>query len=244
MVVELIGITLAISVGCNLLAGIASFLLLHTNLFQGGRIQGQTDGEISSQRLLFRRRFPLIGLNLSILVLLTVAGLTLGYDAFDFGWQGIPAVAAQFLLLVVIDDTWFYFLHRSLHRNAWLFRKIHRIHHRASAPFPLEYIYVHPLEWTLRAAAIPVGLGVIHVLNGSISTHAFWAFSFWMNIHEIAIHSGMRSVFGHLIPFFATTEIHDRHHLKARGNYASTFTIWDRLLKTADPPPSTTEESG
>lgn len=232
MLFELIGVTLAVSVGWNLLAGVASFLMLYTNLFKRGRIQSQTyDPRVFWQRL------PLIGLNLSILVPLTVVGLTLGYAAFDFQWQGILAVTAQFLFLVFLDDTWFYFLHRSLHRHPWLFRKIHHIHHRASAPFPLEYIYVHPLEWMLRAAAIPIGLGIIHFWNGSISTHAFWAFSFWMNVHEIAIHSGMRSVLGHSIPFLATTEIHDRHHQKARGNYASTFTIWDRLLRTSDPPP-------
>ena len=238
MLFELIAITLAISVGCNLLAGIVSFLILHTDLFKGGRIQSQR-----AIPTVFWRRLPLIGLNLSILVLLAVVGLTLGYGAFDFRWQGVPAVAAQFLFLVALDDTYFYFFHRSLHRNRYLFRKIHHIHHRAAAPFPLEYLYVHPLEWAVRAAAIPVGLGVIYLLNGSISTHAFWAFSFWLNIHEIAIHSGLRSVFRHSIPFLATTEIHDRHHQKARGNYASTFTVWDRLLKTADPPPPT-EGSG
>lgn len=238
MLFELIAITLAIPVGFGLLAGIATFLMLYTNLVNGRRIQDQGYGQIFSRRLLFWRRLPLVALNLSILVLLTTAGLTLGHGAFDFRWQGLPTVAAQFLFLVLIDDTYFYFLHRLLHRNAWLFRKIHHIHHRASAPFPLDYIYVHPLEWMLRVAAVPAGLGVIYLLNGSISTHALWTFSFWISIHEIAIHSGVHSVVGHRIPFFATTEIHDRHHQQARGNYGSTFTIWDRLLKTSDPPPS------
>ena len=229
---ELICITLAITVGCNMLAGIGSYLTLYTDLFEDKRIQSRTYRPNT-----FWQRLPLIGLNLSVVIVLTVVGLALSYGAFNFQWQGILAVAAQFLLLVFLDDAYFYFFHRLLHLNPYLYKKIHEIHHRAYAPVPLEYIYVHPLEWMLRAAAIPVGLGTIYLLNGSISVHAFWTFAFWLNIHEIAIHSGLHSSLGHLIPFYGTTDLHDRHHMKkTQGNYASTFTIWDRLLKTSIPP--------
>lgn len=37
----------------------------------------------------------------------------------------------------------------------------------------MEYIYVHPLEWIVRAIAIPVAVGVIVLLNGSVSVQAF-----------------------------------------------------------------------
>lgn len=36
----------------------------------------------------------------------------------------------------------------------------------------------------------------------------------------------------HLIPFYAGTRFHDFHHMNFVGNYASTFTWWDKLLKT------------
>lgn len=36
----------------------------------------------------------------------------------------------------------------------------------------------------------------------------------------------------HLIPFYAGSRFHDFHHLNFVGNYASTFTWWDKLLKT------------
>ena len=225
---ELIWVTLAIIAGCNFLAGIASHFMLHSKIFEGMRIQSRT-----YRPNVFWRRLPLICFNLSILALLIVVGFSLGHEAFDFRWQGTPVVTAQFVFLVFLDDAYFYFLHRSFHRKPYLYKKIHHIHHRAKSPFPLEYLYVHPLEWMLRAVAIPVGLCTIFLLNGSISVHAFWAFAFWFNIHEIDIHSGLRSSLGHLIPYYCTTEHHDRHHMKGRGNFASTFTIWDRLLKTA-----------
>jgi len=36
-------------------------------------------------------------------------------------WVGVPAV--QFLLAVLIVDTWQYFLHRAMHMNKWLYSK-------------------------------------------------------------------------------------------------------------------------
>ena len=229
---ELIGITLAITVGCNLIAALGSYITLYTDLFSDKRIQTR-----SYRPDTFWKRLPLIGFNLGVLTLLTIVGLALTHTAFSFQWQGLALVAAQFIFLVLLDDAYFYFFHRLLHVNPYLYRTIHKVHHRAFAPFPLEYIYVHPLEWMLGAVAIPVGLITIFALNGSISVHAFWAFAFWRNFHEIDIHSGLSSSIGKMIPFYGTTEHHDRHHMKkTQGNYASTFTMWDRLLNTYIPP--------
>lgn len=36
----------------------------------------------------------------------------------------------------------------------------------------------------------------------------------------------------HLIPCYAGARFHDFHHMNFVGNYASTFTWWDKLLKT------------
>lgn len=36
----------------------------------------------------------------------------------------------------------------------------------------------------------------------------------------------------HLIPFYAGARFHDFHHMNFVGNYASTFTWWDKLLNT------------
>lgn len=224
---KLICITIAVGAGLNLLGGIVSFLILRTSLLRGMQIQSR-----DHLRKVFWSRFPIIALNLSILFVLVTALLWLAQQAFDLQWQGTLAFLAQFLVLACLDDAWFYLWHRSLHRNAYLYKKIHHIHHRSTAPLPLEYIYVHPLEWIVRFIAIPIGVGAIYLFNGSVSVHALWAFIFWLNFHEIALHSGIRSTLGRYIPYLATTEYHELHHLKKRGNYASSFTIWDRLLGT------------
>lgn len=224
--------SLAIFVCCNLFAVFASLLALYSNRPADKWALGRPFPPAS----VLWQRLPLIGLNTFILVVTIIVGLALGYGLFDFEWQGTLAVIAQILFLVFLDDAYFYFFHRALHRKPYLYKKFHQIHHRAVAPFALEYIYVHPLEWIIRAAAIPVGVGVIYFVNGSVSVHAFWAFALWFNFHEIDIHTGFRPFLARFVPFLATTEHHDRHHEKKQGNYGSTFTIWDRLLGTTISP--------
>jgi sterol desaturase/sphingolipid hydroxylase (fatty acid hydroxylase superfamily) len=225
---ELIIITLSITFGCNILAGLGSYLVLYTELLKPFRIQSR-----KYRKNVFWKRFPLIAFNLSTLFILAAIGLYFSFPLFDMNWQSPMSIGLQLLFLVVIDDAYFYFFHRTLHTSPYLYDRIHKIHHRAYAPFPLEYIYVHPLEWTLGGLGIPIGLSIICLSTGSISAHAFWMFALWRNFHEFDIHSGLRSTVGSLLPFYGTTEHHDRHHQKnTNGNYASTFTYWDQLLGT------------
>ena len=51
-------------------------------------------------------------------------------------------------------------------------------------------------------------------------------------VDEIEIHSDLKSIFGDKIPLLAPTEHHDTHHARSKGNYASTFMIWDRVFGT------------
>ena len=88
---ELIGITLAITLGCNVLAGIGSYVTLYTDLFAGQRLQTR-----SYRADTFWKRLPLIAFNLTILTILTVVGLAMGHTAFDFGWQGGALVVGSF----------------------------------------------------------------------------------------------------------------------------------------------------
>ena len=55
---ELIGITLAITLGCNVLAGIGSYVTLYTDLFAGQRLQTR-----SYRADTFWKRLPLIAFN-------------------------------------------------------------------------------------------------------------------------------------------------------------------------------------
>ena len=68
---------------------------------------------------------------------------------------------------------------------------------------------------------------------GGIAFESYCIYLIIRNIHEIHIHSGIKtSIFLKIMPLYGNNEHHDTHHEKREGNYASTFTVWDYLLNT------------
>jgi len=118
-----------------------------------------------------------------------------------------------------------------MHKNQYILNKVHRIHHKAIAPFALEYIYVHPLEWIFGYVGPFLAIFLISIFV-PINIFAFWLYQLIRNLHELDVHSGFKSFLSKYIPFWGESEHHDLHHEKLNGNYATTFTIWDYLFNT------------
>ena len=219
-------ITVAILFCTNLIGYIYTALILHTNLINDYRIQPK---EYFAKR--FYERFPLILFNISILLGVGIVGIFLLQDFIDFGLPTVWVFTWQLVLIFLIDDLYFYFYHSALHTK-FLYKHIHKTHHRSTMPIPMEYIFTHPLEWFFGAIGPFIGLVVIASFS-EINIYAFWVMSALRNLHELDIHSGIKSSkITSLIPFYGTTEHHDLHHSKNRGNYASTFTLWDKVFGT------------
>ena len=219
-------ITVAILFCTNLIGYIYTALILHTNLINDYRIQPK---EYFAKR--FYERFPLILFNISILLGVGIVGVFLLQDFIDFGLPTVWVFTWQLVLIFLIDDLYFYFYHSALHTK-FLYKHIHKTHHRSTMPIPMEYIFTHPLEWFFGAIGPFIGLVVIASF-AEIKIYAFWAMSALRNLHELDIHSGIKSSkITSLIPFYGTTEHHDLHHSKNKGNYASTFTLWDKVFGT------------
>ena len=219
-------ITVAILFCTNLIGYIYTALILHTNLINDYRIQPK---EYFAKR--FYERFPLILFNISILLSVGIVGVFLLQDFIDFGLPTVWVFTWQLVLIFLIDDLYFYFYHSALHTK-FLYKHIHKTHHRSTMPIPMEYIFTHPLEWFFGAIGPFIGLVVIASF-AEINIYAFWAMSALRNLHELDIHSGIKSSkITSLIPFYGTTEHHDLHHSKNKGNYASTFTLWDKVFGT------------
>ena len=181
------------------------------------------------------QRMPTIALNLSILVGLTVGSLAIFSDYISWAEQPLLTTVWQVFLVSLIDDAFFYVFHRTLHENKWLYQKIHIIHHKAHTPVPIEYIYVHPLEWMGGSFGVILGFGVlILVTGGELSAATFLVYTGLRNFHELDIHSGLKSkLMTRFFPFVGATEHHDIHHLRPHlGNYGSTYVFWDHLFGT------------
>ena len=81
-------------------------------------------------------------------------------------------------VVLLVDDIFFYFLHRSMHESKYLYKKIHKIHHRANTPIPIDYIYVHPFEWLSGFIGPFIGM----IILGGISFNTFCAYLIIRNI--------------------------------------------------------------
>lgn len=218
--------TVLLLVVSNLLGFVYSYVVLNTSLFKSYRIQKQ-----EYKTGLFKSRMPLFFFNFFTLLAFSGFGAYFIFDFLDtssFVWY---IVAGQVLVAFLVDDMFFYFYHRYLHENKFLLKHIHSIHHRATKPFPLEYLYAHPLEWMMGTIGVALGFALILVFM-KINLYAFWIFGLLRNLHEIHIHSDLKLPGISLFPGLSKTEHHDIHHSKLNGNYASTFLIWDTILNT------------
>jgi sterol desaturase/sphingolipid hydroxylase (fatty acid hydroxylase superfamily) len=217
--------TVLLLVGTNLIGLFYSMLVLYTDLFRKFTIQKK-----QYVKGVFAKRMPLYLFNITLL--LAISGLG-AYFGFGFLEQKISVgiIVFQVVFAFVIDDIFFYFYHRWLHENKFMLKNIHSIHHKASKPFPLEYLYAHPFEWLMGMIGAFLGFALILIFM-PVNLYAFWIFGAIRNLHEIHIHSDLELPISSKIPLLSKTKHHDDHHAKLNGNYASTFVWMDRIFKT------------
>jgi len=209
----------------NAFGYIYSYLIVTRKIGSNKQIQPNSNRDLEY----FKNHRFLFLFNVSILILFVFIGI---YFFGDYiislnSELTILNIILQLFIILIFDDTFFYFLHRLMHENKFIYKKIHKIHHRANSPIPIDYIYVHPLEW--MSGFIGPFIGII--IMGGVSIYSFWLYLLVRNFHEISIHSGLKTSFIKF-PFYGTNEHHDIHHARRDGNYASTFTLWDVLFKT------------
>ncbi len=137
----------------------------------------------------------------------------------------------QLPLFIVVDDVLFYILHRLLHTQ-WLYRRVHSIHHRSTAPAALAGGYFHPVEYALinlAALAGPVLIGANVV--------TIWSWAVLRQWLAADGHSGFELPWspGRLLPFYPGPAYHDWHHKRFVGNYANVLCCLDRWFGTGAP---------
>ncbi|MAV64685.1 MAG: hypothetical protein CMG00_05795 [Candidatus Marinimicrobia bacterium] len=216
--------TLSLLTAINILGICYSYLIIKTNFFKQFKIQKRPH-KLKN----FYTRLPLICLNVIILLVITGTGLYFFSDIIIGDFKGVWVMLFEIAVILLIDDIYFYLWHRTMHENKFLYRSIHKTHHCASTPFPSEYLYAHPVEWIIGMVGPFLG---IFLLQG-VSIYSFWMVLIIRNLHELDIHSGIKSSFlTKYFPFSGTNEHHDLHHATLNGNYASTFSVWDKIFKT------------
>jgi len=140
----------------------------------------------------------------------------------------------QIAIFFIIEDFYFYWIHRFLHWNA-IYQYIHKVHHDHAAPFGITAEYAHPIETICLGLGTVLGPILFSVL-GSLHHLTLQVWLFVRVLQTVEVHSGYNFPWSlnNWIPFWGGAEFHDYHHMSFTNNYSSTFTVWDSVFKTSD----------
>ncbi|RPA83621.1 putative C-4 methylsterol oxidase [Ascobolus immersus RN42] len=145
-------------------------------------------------------------------------------------WQ---TIAYQVAIFFVCEDAWHYWFHRAFHWGP-LYRGVHKLHHKYSAPFGLAAEFASPIE-VMALGFGSVGIPIVWcALTGNLHVITMYIWIILRLFQAIDAHSGYEFPWSlhHFLPFWAGAEHHDVHHEKFVGNYASSFRWWDYMLGT------------
>ena len=173
--------------------------------------------------------FALMGVGL---YLLSQEGYTLIYtDISTYGWAYL---VFSFLLLVVMHDTYFYWMHRLMHHPS-LFRIFHRVHHLSHNPTPWASLSFHPLEAIVEVAIIPLAAFFIPLHPLSLFLLASWSLV-WNIIGHLGYELFPKGFVHHpAFRWFNTSTHHNMHHQRSGCNYGLYFNFWDTYMGTNHP---------
>lgn len=164
-----------------------------------------------------------------VLLMLQNAGyIEIYVDPMAYG-LGYLFISAS--VLWVVNDIWFYFAHRLLHRPL-LYRYIHAIHHESLDTTPYTALSFHYLEPVILTGGVyvclllfPVSLGAIAIVQvfglfNNIKSHL--GYEFYPKFFD------RTPVLEHLV----NSVHHNQHHTRYNGNYGLSLRTWDILFRT------------
>lgn len=126
--------------------------------------------------------------------------------------------------------------HQALHYGP-LYRNIHKLHHKYSAPFGLAAEYAHPAETLILAMGTLGGpLGLCYLTGGNFHVVTMYIWVTLRLFQAIDAHSGYDFPWSlqHILPFWSGADHHDFHHMAFTNNYSTSFRWFDHLFGTDD----------
>lgn len=214
-----------------ILAGLAAGLI--SGFFKARKIQPN-----GFRWRVFRHEvlFAIINLTITAFTLGPLVGYLKSHGIISFHDQPTSwwRVALEYALYFFLFDTWFYWLHRLMHKRPF-YEWIHKIHHKSTSPNLLTTVSESPLESLINGGFVPLFLAVFTVHGATMAL--IGPTNILMGLY---VHSGYE-----FFPrwwnrtwttkWFITATFHDQHHKYFRFNYGGYTTLWDRLCGTMRP---------
>ena len=149
-------------------------------------------------------------------------------DISQYGW-GYFFFA--FVLMLLIHDTYFYWMHRLIHHPR-LFKWFHLVHHRSTNPSPWAAYAFHPLEAILESMIFVVFLFTIPI--NAWHLFVFFVISLVYNVYgHLGFELYPTGWNKHWLGKWLNTSVsHNMHHHYLKGNYGLYFLFWDRMMGT------------
>ena len=173
--------------------------------------------------------FTILGM---VMIIFWQQGRTAIYTNFDAYpiWYTVLSV----FLVLIIQDTFYYWLHRWMHLPR-VYRWVHKEHHMSTRTSAFTSFSFHPLESLLQAIVLPLLVLWLPLhINVILLILIFMTFSAVINHGGVEIYptkwAGVR-----LGKWLIGAAHHDDHHKKFNCNYGLYFTFWDIWMGTETP---------
>jgi sterol desaturase/sphingolipid hydroxylase (fatty acid hydroxylase superfamily) len=175
----------------------------------------------------------------AVIFSLCAAAIVSGYDLGmtrlyrDVGDRELWYLGGSYALVLILQDTYFYFIHRLFHHPK-LFRWFHQGHHRSHEPTPWTSFAFDPPEAILQALFL-VAIVFIIPLHLITVIAVLLTMTFWAVVNHLGLNLFSPSFPHHWLgKWFIGAAHHSIHHQRFDRHFGLYFTFWDRLLGTND----------
>ena len=131
-------------------------------------------------------------------------------------------------LILAVYETYYYWLHRWMHRPG-VFTRIHKVHHDSLLPTVFTAFSFHPVEAFLQFIFFPVYLMIIPIHPYMLGI-VFLVLTVTAMVNHGGVEVAGRLTARHLIG----SRHHDLHHKLFRRNFGLNVTWWDKWMKTEE----------
>lgn len=144
---------------------------------------------------------------------------------------GIGYLWLSLVLVIFLQDTYFYFTHRLAHHPK-CYRWLHRGHHYSNNPTPWTAFAFDPAEAVVQALYL-MGAVCLIPMHLSVLCAVVLVMSMGALCHHLSLRLFASSAFGDWLGSWVVGPTHHWfHHRKYTVHYGLYFTFWDRVMGT------------